>query len=225
MPVNTRDPEQTELSIIDIHSLAWNASQGSANAYNELKRYHKKYAKLANSRMRALEKADIELSAYNRAITYLQNMGKRRFSTILTDASDYKGMVKEMSELITFLNSKTSKVKCARAAINAKLDKISEYTGTVYDENQRKILGKLLGDDSISTLLREVRGDSGEVIDFLEEVSTQNLDSENIQQLSSIIDRHLAGYNPFSDSPFFDNLDYLSYDELMDVLRNEFREK
>jgi hypothetical protein len=91
------------------------------------------------------------------------------------------------------------------------MDKISEFTGKEYTDSQRRTLGRLLGTDSVSTLLREVRGDSGEVIDVLEEIS---MDEVNADEVSSIIDKHLAGYNPFGD-----NSDYLSYDEMMDELR------
>ena len=78
-----------------------------------------------------------------------------------------------------------------------------------------------MGTDSISTILREVRGDSGDVIEILEELSIGDIDTDKI---SSIIDKHLAGYNPFEDNPFFANADYLSYDEMMDELRQLYSE-
>ena len=149
--------------------------------------------------------------AYDRAYTYLKNHDRRRFSTALPPASDYKGMVSQLQELVTFINAKTSTVAGASKALNDKMDKISEFTGKEYTDSQRRTLGRLLGTDSVSTLLREVRGDSGEVIDVLEEIS---MDEVNADEVSSIIDKHLAGYNPFGD-----NSDYLSYDEMMDELR------
>lgn len=215
-----RQPFRTKLSINDIRASAWNATQGSVDSYKFLQQENRRLAKLANSRMRNLEKANLDMNAYNRAYTYLQNMGLSRFSTKLSPSSDYKGMVNQLSELVTFINAKTSTVAGAREALNDKMDKIEEFTGRHYDYDQRIRLGRLLGTDSISTLLREVRGDSGDVIEVLEELSMDDIDREEI---SSIIDKHLAGYNPFEDNPFFSNADYLSYDAMMDELRSLYR--
>lgn len=213
-------PFRTELSINDIRASAWNASQGSVDSYKKLQKENRRLAHLANSRMRQLERANLDMNAYNRAFTYLQNQGKRRFSTVLAPSTDYKGMVNQLSELVTFINAKTSTVAGARKALNDKMDKIEEFTGNHYNYEQRLTLGKLLGTDSISTLLREVRGDSGDVIEVLEELALNDVDQKEI---ASIIDKHLAGYNPFEESPFFANLDYMSYDEMMDELRNLYK--
>lgn len=216
MPVNIHNPNETELSINDVYSLAWNATHGSKKAQQELKGYHDKYVRLANSRMRQLEKNNLELSAYNRARSYLDTRNQKWFSTRMPNT--YKDLKEEMAQLLSFLNAKTSRVKYARTALNAKIDKISEYTGTEYTTEQRAALGKLLGDDSISTLLRDVRGDSGEVLDFLEELSKEGDDNVNINEIKSIIDRYLQGYNPFESDPFFSNFGALNYDEMMDEL-------
>lgn len=211
MPLKPRQAFRTELSINDIRASAWNASEGSESSYKFLQTQNRKLAKLANSRLRALEKAGFDMFAYDRAYTYLKNIGLRRFPTALPDPTNYKGIVSQLTELVTFINAKTSTVAGARKTLNDKLDKISEFTGNTYTPQQRITLGRLLGTDSVSTLLREVRGDSGEVIDVLEEVS---MNEANIENISSIIDKHLAGYNPFGD-----NSDYMSYDEMMEELR------
>ena len=206
---------RTELSINDIRGLAWNAVQGSEQSYSILKAQNQKLAKIANSRLRALEAADLDMFAYDRAITYLKNQGKRRFSTKLAPATSFEGMVNQLSELVTFINAKSSTVKGAQKAMHDKMQKISEFTGTKYTDAQEYYLARLLGSDSVSTLLREVRGDSAEVIEVLEELS---MDEANVEQTSRIIDTHLAGYNPWGD-----NSDYLSYDELMDELRGLYK--
>lgn len=210
-------PFRTELSINDIRASAWNASQGSLESYQKLQKENARLAKIANSRMRALEKSGLDFNAYNRAKTYLDEIGLKRFSSVLPGQGNYKAMVKQLEELVTFVNSKTSTVAGAKTALNAKLDKLQEATGHTYTEDQRLRLGKLLGNDSISSLLREVKGDSQDVIEVLEEVS---MDDYNKDEIVSIIDRHLAGYNPFEDSPFFANFDYLNYDQMMKELRN-----
>ncbi len=202
----------TELSIVDIRGLAWNASEGSEMAYDILRSQNRRLAKIANSRLLALEKAHYDMFAYDRAFTYLQNHGKRRFSQVLPNPSDYKGIVNQMQELITFINSRSSTVAGARKALDQKLDKISEFTGTYYTPQQRYNLGRLLGTDSVSTLLREVRGNSEEVIEVLEEISATQI---NAQEIIRVIDRHLQGYQPWSGAT-----DYLNYDELMDELRS-----
>jgi hypothetical protein len=40
------------------------------------------------------------------------------------------------------------------------------------------------------------------------------MDEVNADEISSIIDKHLAGYNPWGD-----NSDYMTYDEMMEELR------
>lgn len=206
----------TELSISDIRGLAWNALEGSEMAYDILRSQNRRLAKLANSRMRALEKAHYDMFAYDRAFTYLQNQGKRRFSQVLPRPSDYTGIVNQMQELITFINSRTSTVAGARKSLDKKIDKIQEYTKKDYTPQQRYNLGRLLGTDSVSTLLREVRGNSDEVIEVLEELSLTEISTKEIIR---IIDRHLQGYQPWSG-----NTDYLNYDELMDELRSLYEE-
>lgn len=210
-------PVRTTLSINDIRAAAWNAAQGSPESYKFLKDNNRRLAKIANQRMKALEKAKLDMNAYNRVKVYLSNRGLERFNAKnFPGQGDYKGMVKWMSELVTFINSKTSTVGGARAALNAKIDKIQEFTKKEYTEEQKLRLGQLLGTDSISTLLNDVKGDSGEVIDALEEISLTDVDTEDI---TSIIDKYLAGYSPFEDNPLFANFDVLNYDDMMDELR------
>ena len=215
MPLKPKQPFRTDLSINDIRASAWNATQGSVDSYEYLQRENRRLAKLANRRLRELEKAGYDMFAYDRAFTYLRNHDLRRFSLQLAPSTDWRGMVTQLSELITFVNAKTSTVAGARATLNAKIDKISEYTGTIYTDQQRIQLGRLLGSDSVSSLLREVKGGSEEVLDFLEEAAFKDSNAnDNIDAIKSIIDKHLAGYNPWGD-----NSDYLSYDEMMDELR------
>ena len=220
MPLKPRQPFRTELSINDIRASAWNATQGSTTSYQYLQKENRRLAKLANSRLRALEASGYDMFAYDRAYTYLQNHDLRRFPTKLAPASDWRGMVTQLSELVTFINAKTSTVAGARATLNAKIDKISEYTGTEYTDKQRMQLGRLLGTDSVSSLLREVRGGSEEVLDFLEEAALKDSAiNENVGQIKSIIDKHLSGYSPWGG-----NSDYLAYDEMMDELHKLYED-
>ena len=55
-----KKPFHTDLSINDIHALAWNASQGNEMSYTILKEQNRKLAKIANARMKALEKAGLK---------------------------------------------------------------------------------------------------------------------------------------------------------------------
>lgn len=208
---------RTDLSISDIRGLAWNASQGSEMSYDILREQNRKLAKIANSRLLQLEKAGYDMFSYDRAFTYLQNQGRRRFSTKLPSPGDYKSTVAQMQELVTFINSRTSTLAGAKTALTKKIEKISEFTGHTYSDAQAYKLGRLLGTDSVSTLLREVRGNSEEVLEILEEVSATDA---NLDQLVSIIDKYLQGYQPWGD-----NSDYLTYDELMDELRRTYEEE
>lgn len=212
----TKQPFRTELSINDIRASAWNAMEGSPQSYEKLQKENRKLAKVANSRLRALEKSGYDMFAYDRAITYLKNQGLTRFPTTLAPSDDFKGMVNQLSELVTFINAKSSTVAGARKALNDKLDKISEFTGTTYTEAQRYQLGRLLSTDSISTLLRDVRGDSAEVIEVLEELSMKEA---NLDSITSIIDKYLEGWSPWETAPWAIKSRGMSYDEMMDALR------
>lgn len=215
-PQKGRSAFKTELSINDIRASAWNVTQGNEVSLKKLQAENRKLAKIANRRLKALEEAEMDMFAYDRAITYLKNNDRSRFPTQLISTSDFSSIVKQMSELVTFINASTSTVAGAKAAMNKKLDTLSEFTGTKYTDEQRKRLGRLLGTDSVSTLLREVRGDSAEVIDVLEEIS---MDEVNTEEIMSIIDKHLVGYVPWESAPWEINNSNMSYDTMMDELR------
>lgn len=209
---------KTTLSINDIRSAAWNATQGSEESYAFLQEQNRRLAKLANSRLRALKNAKLDMFAYDRAITYLKNNDRKYFSWNLAPSTDFRGMVEQLSQLTTFINAPSSTVTGARRLLDDRLEKISQYTGHTYTDEQRLALGRLLGNDSISTLLRDVRGDSGDVIEFLEEVAATDVQTSDIV---SIVDKYLAGYQPWQDAPWVVNRFSLNYDEMMKELWTE----
>lgn len=207
---------RTELSINDIRGLAWNSVQGSSQSYEILESQYLKLAKLANSRMRVLRKEHLDMFAYDRAITYLENHDWKKFPMKFADPTDFRAMVDQMSELTSFINSKTSTVSGARDALNKKLDKIAEFTGKEYTNKQRENLGRLLGTDSVSTLLRDIRGDSAEVIDALEDLSLVGADKNRILE---IVDRYLQGWMPWDNTAsWLTKSRGMNYDELLDAL-------
>lgn len=217
-PLGVKRAYRTELSINDIRAGAWNATQGSEESYNRLKAENRKLAKIANSRMRALKKEKLDMFAYDRAITYLTNRNLKQFP--LTLENSYTVMVQQLSELVTFINSYTSTVSGARYASDKKIEALSEATGHAYTEKQKYNLSRLLGTDSISTLLRDVRGDSAEVIEVLEELSLRDLEKENKEQITNAVDRYLQGWQPFDDAPWAIKSRGMNYDELMEELRS-----
>lgn len=208
---------RSALSINDIRGLAWNAVQGSEQSYEILESQYRKLSKIANNRLRLLEKAELDMFAYDRAITYLENQGDSRFSQKFASPNDFKAMVDQMSELVAFVNSKTSTVAGARKALKKKLDTIAEFTGKTYTKEQRQNLGRLLGTDSVSTLLRDIRGNSGEVIEALEDIALTSADTKAV---SEIIDRYLLGWQPWDNTlDFLGRSRGMNYDELLDSLR------
>ena len=217
-PLGVKRAYRTELSINDIRASAWNASQGSEESYNRLKAENRKLAQIANSRMRALKREKLDMFAYDRAATYLANRNLKQFP--LTLKNSYTEMVQQLSELVTFINNYTSTVSGARYASNKKIEALSEATGRTYTEKQKYNLSRLLGTDSISTLLRDVRGDSAEVIEVLEELSLQDLEKENKEQITNAVDRYLEGWQPFENAPWAIKSRGMNYDELMEELRS-----
>lgn len=217
-PQGVKKAYRTELSINDIRAAAWNAVQGSRESYKKLAEENKKLAKLANARMRALKKANLDMFAYDRAATYLANRNLKQFPMNLE--LNYNQMVTQLSELVTFINHYTSTVSGARYASDKKIEALSDATGHTYTEKQKYNLSRLLGTDSISTLLRDVRGDSTDVIEVLEELSLQDLEEENKAQITQAVDRYLAGWQPFENAPWALKSRGMNYDELMDELRS-----
>lgn len=214
---------RTELSINDIRASAWNASQGNTASYAFLQEQNRKLAKLANSRMRQLKAAHLDMFAYDRAQIYLENRSLSRFPETLPDASNYPDVVAQLSELVAFINNKSSTLAGARKTLDDKLKAISDATGTTYNERQKENLGRLLGTDSISTLLRDIRGNSLEVIEVLEELSLKDMKDENREAIIRVVDRYLEGYQPFSMAPGIVSTRGLTYDELMDELTKELK--
>lgn len=215
-------PYRTELSINDIRASAYNASEGNTYSYAFLQEQNKKLAKLANQRMRQLRAANLDMFAYDRAKVYLENRGLSRFPITLPDASDYPGIVKQLSELVAFINNKSSTVAGARKTMDDKLKAISDATGTTYTQKQKENMARLLGTDSVSTLLRDIRGNSLEVIEILEELSLQDMQEENRQAITRVIDRYLEGWQPFDNAAWATKSRGLTYDELMDELREVY---
>ena len=215
----SRQPYRTDLSINEIRSRAYNAMMGSQEDYSFLKEQNRKLAKIANSRLRALEASDYDMFVYDSTMTYLTNKGLRRFSSVLAPSTDWRGMVEQLQYLTSFINAKSSTVAGAKSALEDKMKTISNFTKHTYTDEQKLRLGHLMGTDSVSTLLRDIRGDSGEVIEALEEISMSDIDTE---ELTSIIDKYLQGYNPFEENPFFSNYNTLNYDEMMDEIRTTF---
>ena len=214
-------PFRTELSINDIRASAWNASQGNTSSYAFLQEQNRKLAKLANQRMRQLKSAHLDMFAYDRAKTYLENRSLTRFPSTLPDASNYSAIVTQMSELVAFINNKSSTLAGARKVLDDKLKAISDATGTTYTEKQKENLGRLLGTDSISTLLRDIRGNSLEVIEVLEELSLKDMQDDNRQAITRAVDRYLEGWQPFDMAPWATRSRGMTYDDLMDELRKE----
>lgn len=217
-PLGVQKAYRTELSINDIRAGAWNAIQGSDESYRRLAEENKKLARLANSRMRALKKNKLDMFAYDRAATYLANHNLKSFPTTLQ--RDYKTMVTQLSELITFINHYTSTVSGAKYASEKKIEALSEATGHKYTEKQKYNLSRLLSTDSISTLLRDVRGDSSDVIEVLEELSLADMDEDNKSQITAVVDRYLAGWQPFDNTTWLSKSYGMNYDELMDELKS-----
>ena len=212
-----RPAYRTELSINDIRRMAWNVTEGDNEAYEYLKAQNKMLAKMANSRMRALKTAGLDMFAYDRAVTYLSNNDMQRFPTTLP--KDFQGIVVQMSELISFINSKTSTIAGAKDALDKKMEALADATGKTFTEKQKYNLGRLMGLDSISTLLRDIRGDSAEVIEVLEEISLKDIQKDTKNDLVGVVDNYLGGWQPFDIAAWGDKSRGMNYDELMRELR------
>lgn len=88
--------------------------RGGGYTLEELDRMRRKLAKRANARLLALERAGRDYWAYDIAQQYLNARNRRRFSERAFKGSE-RNAVRELEEIISFLNSASSTISGSRA--------------------------------------------------------------------------------------------------------------
>ena len=63
-------------------------------------------------------------------------------------------------------------------------------------------------------------GTPAEVIEVLEELSLSDIDEDNKRQITEVVDRYLAGWQPFENTSWLSKSYGMNYDELMSELRS-----
>lgn len=88
--------------------------RGGGYTLEELDRMRRKLAKRANARLLALERAGRDYWAYDIAQQYLNDRNRRRFSERSFKGSE-RNAVRELEEIISFLNSASSTITGSKA--------------------------------------------------------------------------------------------------------------
>lgn len=90
--------------------------RGDFMTLDELNRIRVRYARIANARLRALEKAGRNYWAYDSAVIYTQrSRGANRFTQKKEWSGTKEGLLHEVEELQAFLNMKTSTLSGSKA--------------------------------------------------------------------------------------------------------------
>lgn len=90
--------------------------RGEFLTLDELNNIRLRYARIANDRLRALEKAGRAYWAYDVAVSYTQqSRGRNRFTQKKTWSGTKEGLLHEVEELQSFLNMKTSTLTGSKA--------------------------------------------------------------------------------------------------------------
>ena len=90
--------------------------RGEFFTLDELNNIRLRYAKIANERLRALEKAGRDYWAYDSAVIYTQrSRGTNRFTQKKKWSGTKEGLLHEVEELQAFLNMKTSTISGSKA--------------------------------------------------------------------------------------------------------------
>lgn len=90
--------------------------RGDFMTLDELNSIRLRYARIANARLRALEKVGRAYWAYDVAVSYTQrSRGRDRFNQKKTWSGTKEGLLHEVEELQSFLNMKTSTLTGSKA--------------------------------------------------------------------------------------------------------------
>lgn len=139
--------------------------RGEFHTVEELQEIRLKYARIANKRLRALEKADMTVYAYDVATLYTQRTrGTKRFSESRKALENPQSLMREIDQLTTFLNMQTSTVRGQRQLEKQKMRAFEKKLGAEIPD--KKEFWNFLSSNVFQQLRHARRGDSNYFVDF-----------------------------------------------------------
>lgn len=182
-----------------LRDLEMKVDNGDTQARQELRALNSRLVKVSNTRLSALEKADYDYYAYDRATYYTsEKTGRNRFSSasVNKDASE---LVDNIREMRTFLNSKTSTIRGQKALEKERMDWVKEVGLDIPKRNQKAFL-RFLGSESTQNLFQDT-GASADVVAMIVE-SRKNKNGKkglSFAEIGKKFDAYLSGNVLYDD--------------------------
>lgn len=189
--------------INDIRRQVYQAKTGSPAVYEKLDNEWKKLANVVNTRMKALEKADLDFYDYDRMYSFIKNtFGSRRVrlpNKVSTESMEWDDIVNNFQQMLTFVNSPITTVAGAQRHMEDKLHNFEATTGLIIPPSKMREFARLVADDRISQLLDDVKQyASDEVIEALIYASEHDISSYRAQ-LNRKLDAYIEGTETYDD--------------------------
>lgn len=173
----------------------------------ELNKLRLRYARIANERLRNLEKAGRAFWAYDTAINYTQNAyGRNRFNESQKWRGTIPGMVEELQNITEFLNMETSTVRGSRAVDRRitntfrkehglKISNPREFFAFLNSAQYRQLANSGITSEQLQEYFDRSREDGYTIPEIYDEL--ESFQSEKIETVEELFNRH--GFSTLKD--------------------------
>ena len=191
-----------ELSTRQRRKLAFKAHRGDKGAQNALLSYTRSIKTEVNTRLRALEKSNLDYGkVYNQVQYFTQTQyGTNRFASPSALNKDWYDMALQNDIGYKFLNTMTSTREGARLAEKHRLDRLKELDivpSNIGRRREKEFL-RFLGNEEVSASIDEY-GTSSEPVQMFYDVYDRD-GTEGLKALSYSLTEHMAGRISFDEA-------------------------
>ena len=175
---------------------------GDKKAEKEIISATNQYSKIANSRMRSLEKAGYDMFTYDRASAALMTLNRSRFKESWNDLSaseNVEDLILSFRETRQFISMEQSTVSGAKNKMETFLEQMDTYgwiDRSTLSENTQKELVHLMGDGGLRELIAATYEN---VEDVLSTITDELEQGTTYSEISEKIDAILTGTLDYDD--------------------------
>lgn len=139
--------------------------RGEFHTVEELQSIRLRYAKIANVRLRSLERAGRDVFAYDVATRYTsRTRNSKRFSESKKFSENPRDLMRDIDVLTQFLNSQTSTIRGQKKLENEKINNFEKKLGVSIPDKRE--FWNFLSGSSFQDLRGARKGDSNYFVDF-----------------------------------------------------------
>lgn len=155
--------------------------RGEFHTVEELQSIRLKYAKIANARLRSLERAGRDVFAYDVATRYTgRTRNSKRFSESKKFSENPRDLMRDIDALTQFLNSQTSTVRGQKKLENEKINNFEKKLGVSIPDKRE--FWNFLSGSSFQDLRGSRKGDSNYFVDFYVRSKEEGYSLDEINQ-------------------------------------------